>query len=968
MKKLLLSATILLGAILSIEAQTTIMSQPFGTNSIPAGWSQNTPVVSGDNWKFTNAWGSVMADYLSTQGYMACVDDYDNNSSDIANWDTLISPSMNCSAYSHVYISLNYLFWVDEGYETATIAYSTNGGATWTTAVNLANTEGGWENDAIYDVSSYLAGKANVMIAFTYYNGYLHSYTYDATAMAIQDVSVYSPANFNVQVTSQNLPYLLKVGTPYTFSGTAYNYGAEGIVSMDMNYSVNGGPVQTQSISGILGFNELTSNNWTMNTTPFTPSSAGTYTVKYWASNLDGNNLNKNTDTLVAKFLAVDSIQSKQVMFEEFMQASCNPCMYASPNLDAVLRTVTHSGICNPVRNHVDWPGTDYMNNETQTPFVNARVGYYGVDGVPDAKIDGSTDVSPATVTVAQIQQAETMGSPFKISIESASFDRGTDTYSATVAIKSYGTFAAGLTAQAVLTVDTIKYAADQSTEDPPSSFPSPNPDSLYQYVVNFPNVAEDMMPSSSGSSLAAFTPGQTQTLTLSWTKNHPWGSNPATYTYDSLFPGEHLTVFVQTASGIAAAGIAAKYIFQSASIPVDTGVEASITSTENVKCSGGNDGSATITAGGGTSPYTYSWSDGSSQTTATATGLTAGSYTVTVTDANGQTLTASAIIMQPSPLSAPVPTGVFCIGSPTGSATENPVGGTAPYTYSWSDGGSQTTATATGLSAGTYTVTVSDSCGANATASVTLSTPPALRDSISSSVNVECNGSYTGSGTVGVKGGTAPYTYSWSDGGSQTTATAIGLSIGTYTVTVNDNCGDPAVQATVTITQPTAMVITHDSTIDVGGCNGIAGVTVSGGTPPYTYLWNDVGNKTTATITGLCEGIYCCDVTDNNKCTQTTCIYLESTTGVSSISNSLSSAVDIYPNPSSGQFTIRGLQKGMIMEVYDYTGRMVSNITATSDETMQFNMSNHPNGIYFVRIISQDGMLVSQEKIIKMQ
>src|SRR5580658_10233597 len=270
MKKLLLGATIVLSTIFSTKAQTPIMTQAFGTSTIPTGWAQTTPAVSGDNWKFSNAYGTNMASYVPTQGYCTYLDDWDNNSGDVASWYTLYVPTpvMNCSSYTSVFVSLNFMFWQDDGNETGTIVISTDGGAHWTQAVNLPNTNGVWSNGAIYDISAYAAGKASVMIGFAYYNGYATTTNgYTAVGMCVQDVDVYSPATYDVQITSQNLQYLMQVGTAYNFSGSSFNQGVTAITSENMNYSVNGGAPVSQTISAIGGFSSLKSYNWSMNST-----------------------------------------------------------------------------------------------------------------------------------------------------------------------------------------------------------------------------------------------------------------------------------------------------------------------------------------------------------------------------------------------------------------------------------------------------------------------------------------------------------------------------------------------------------------------------------------------------------------------------------------------------------------------------------------------------------------------------
>ncbi|MBI2270147.1 MAG: SprB repeat-containing protein, partial [Bacteroidetes bacterium] len=124
------------------------------------------------------------------------------------------------------------------------------------------------------------------------------------------------------------------------------------------------------------------------------------------------------------------------------------------------------------------------------------------------------------------------------------------------------------------------------------------------------------------------------------------------------------------------------------------------------------NPGSATVTASGGTGPYTYSWSP-AGQTSQTATGLSAGNYTVTVTDNTGCISNKLyTIVKDTGNVSIGIsPTDAGCsAGSKTGNATVNIISGTSPYIYSWSNG--QTTQTATGLNASVYTVTVTDNTG----------------------------------------------------------------------------------------------------------------------------------------------------------------------------------------------------------------------------------------------------------------
>jgi hypothetical protein len=344
-------------------------------------------------------------------------------------------------------------------------------------------------------------------------------------------------------------------------SANVANFGSANLTDFNLMWNINGN-VSGTHVSGLnLASSPAVQYDSATATWGWIPTVPGTYTLKLYANALDGgfNDQNNSNDTLtVANIQVIDTVVPKMVVLEEFMQASCDPCLNAAPNLDSVL--TDNQTTCLPMRYHVSWPGTDYMNNETQTPFVASRVSYYGVSGVPDAKLDGSTDVSPASLSSSDIYGERIKGSPFWIQITSCTYDPITNIYSLSAGIKSHMAMPAGLVAQTVLTVDTIKYVNDQSTEDPPSYFGTSGyyPTSWYQYVLNFPQVAEAMIPSSAGTSLGAFTAGQTQTINVNWTKNRPWGSSPKTYLYDSV--GFHITVFVQSNT--------TKYIYQAAIAP----------------------------------------------------------------------------------------------------------------------------------------------------------------------------------------------------------------------------------------------------------------------------------------------------------------------------------------------------------------------------------------------------------------
>lgn len=232
----------------------------------------------------------------------------------------------------------------------------------------------------------------------------------------------------------------------------------------------------------------------------------------------------------------------------------------------------------------------------------------------------------------------------------------------------------------------------------------------------------------------------------------------------------------------------------------------------------------------------------------------------------------------------------------------------------------------------------------------------------VDSVLNVTCKDAATGQAQTFVYGGTPSYTYVWT--GGYTSAKVTNLTAGNYTVTVIDSCGG-TVTASVIITQPASVLNVTSGSKQTSPCNGKVWATATGGNPGYTYLWSP-GGQTSDTATGLCDGSYCCYVTDANGCTVKTCVSL--VLGVNNLQSG-SADISIYPVPNRGSFTLafgRPLSGTAVVEIYNVLGAKVYNelLTSTQQDHL-INMNEQPAGIYFLRVLNSDGTLAGEGKIV---
>ena len=419
----------------------------------------------------------------------------------------------------------------------------------------------------------------------------------------------------------------------------------------------------------------------------------------------------------------------------------------------------------------------------------------------------------------------------------------------------------------------------------------------------------------------------------------YAWSSGATSATVEGLTKGKH-SVTVTDANGCTDSR---NYWIKGP----NTDLYVSNTNSTPAGCGDANDGQASVSVRGGVSPYTYRWSNGA--TGATATGLPAGDYTVTVTDANGCQVPASVTVDgTPAPsVTAEQTQIVSCAGGSDGSALATASGGTAPYTYAWSNGA--TTAGIADVKGGTYRITVTDASGCTAMAQVRINQSPALSLAGFIDNKLGCDGQPNGAVSVMANGGVEPYSYQWST--DATESFLMGVGAGTYTATVTDAKGCTAVTS-IELTEPASFTI--DATVDENvkcnqGSDGAVSVSVNG-TGDFTYAWSN--GATTASLTGLKAGSYRVTVTGTGGCTMSESVTVTQPGALSAVaftdqnatcSGKTDGMVSVFPSGgASADYTYawsNGATEQFLMAVgagdYTVTVTDINGCTATASATV---------------------------------
>ncbi|MFM7078221.1 MAG: beta strand repeat-containing protein, partial [Bacteroidota bacterium] len=407
-------------------------------------------------------------------------------------------------------------------------------------------------------------------------------------------------------------------------------------------------------------------------------------------------------------------------------------------------------------------------------------------------------------------------------------------------------------------------------------------------------------------------------------------------------------TIIVQDANGCT--------FTASTNVPNQAAPSVVSLSQTNSTCFGLNNGSATITASGGTGSLLYSINGGTNfQNANSFNNLAPGTYQVVVSDANGCTANSSFTITQPTQVILTTSiTNTICSSS-NGSISISASGGTPTYQYSFNNGASyQANSSTSGIPSGTYNIVVSDANGCSATTTANVSNAPGPVVTNVSAVNVSCFGLNNGSAVINITSGTNPISYALNNGTTQTNGSFGGLGNGAYSVLVTDGNGCTA-NASFTITQPLAISATYSSTNSTcGNSDGSLTINPTGGTGAYSYSINNGNTSQNTPVFNLMpSGSYSILITDANGCTQTI---------AATINNS---AAPVIQSSNTTNISCNGFANGSIVVTSTGgTGALGYSLNGGTAQTSgAFN--NLGPGTYTVIVSDNNGCTTSTQAII---
>ena len=367
--------------------------------------------------------------------------------------------------------------------------------------------------------------------------------------------------------------------------------------------------------------------------------------------------------------------------------------------------------------------------------------------------------------------------------------------------------------------------------------------------------------------------------------------------------------------------------------------------------CTGDTNGQAVVNSSGCPCMFSncqFLWENG--VTTKPNSSLPVGWATITITHPNGCIVVDSVLVPNPAPvISQATITNISCNGANDGMIQVVP-GGPAPYQYAWNNG--STLDSIGPLSPGSYTLIASDARPCYDTLNYIIQEPPVLSFT-TQVVNPLCWNSQDGQLMFIANGGVGGYSYLVN--GNAAMATNQGMPAGSYNVSITDSNACVAASQNVMIQAPPMLNLTFSIAPEssLGALDGMATAHVSGGTAPYSYLWNDPNQQYDSLAVYLTQGWYTVLITDGNGCTLSDSVFM----GVAGLPEASNVDLQWYPVPTS---TIIKINQGVSeWNIYDAFGRLMASGTQS-----EINVADFPASVYVIEWVMNGA--VNKQRFIK--
>ncbi|HBF88540.1 MAG TPA: hypothetical protein DDX39_07855 [Bacteroidales bacterium] len=493
----------------SINASTLLYEDFENTTFPPAGWSKIDGASSANHWQ-----QAFDADY-STSGMARVL--YQAVNQD----EWLITPTISIPTNMTILFfdwSMFFDWMVDpDDNGDLNVKVSTDGGTNWTllwvednqTMVQNSGVVFPWETYTWYtskiDLSAY-SGQ-DVKIAFQYVAN-------DAARVMIDNITINELDPYDAGVLSTDLPFFTTLGSSLTLAGDLRNYGSAEINTLDLNWTVNGGSVNTQNLVG-LTIDNLSNYTYSHSIT-WTPSETGTYTFKIWTENINSNaDANNTNDTITHVIYVADQLAQRFGIFESFTSTTCSPCASVNPDLDALLASNTDKIVA--IKYHQNFPSVGDPMYIFNTNANDYRFDYYSGGFVPYGVLGTDFADNSGYVDQAMIDGEYAKPSPFTIN---GTYEIIGETININGEITSLVEYASSnLVYHVVVIEDYVHYA----------TAPTPSADNGER---DFYQVMRKMLPDYNGNAMLPQTVNQVTTFSESYT----FQSNSATYWNGSAY------------------------------------------------------------------------------------------------------------------------------------------------------------------------------------------------------------------------------------------------------------------------------------------------------------------------------------------------------------------------------------------------------------------------------------------------